>query len=151
MLQIHAKLETYINDFKTLPFAIVYSLNETNNRTNNWTNNTLNKLILLVIDKHAAVVKTKFTRPPAPLIEDIKINKLQCKQDHWPHKPHKNLRVYARQYQPKIANFGSFNGYPALSVYQYHSISLLNSSSPMTSKASSLFHQCQANNYQSNF
>ena len=54
-------LETCINDFKTLPFSIVYSFNETDDQLD-----ILNKLILSVIDKHAPLVKTKFTRPPAP-------------------------------------------------------------------------------------
>ena len=54
-------LETHITDFKTLPFATVYSFNETDDQLN-----TLNKLILSVIDEHTPLVKTKFTRPPAP-------------------------------------------------------------------------------------
>ena len=81
----HFDLETYINDFKTLPFSTVYSFNETDDQLD-----TLNKLILSVIDKHAPLVKTKFTRPPAPWMKDIKINKLQRKRDHWRHKAHKN-------------------------------------------------------------
>ena len=79
------ELETYINDFKTLPFSTVYSFNETDDQLD-----TLNKLILSVIDKHAPLVKTKFTRPPAPWMKDIKINKLQRKRDHWRHEAHKN-------------------------------------------------------------
>ena len=79
------ELETYINDFKTLPFSTVYSFNETDDQLD-----TLNKLILSVIDKHAPLVRTKFTRPPALWMKDIKINKLQRKRDHWRHKAHKN-------------------------------------------------------------
>ena len=60
----HFDLETYINDFKTLPFATVYSFNKTDDQLD-----TLNKFILSVIDKDAPLVKTKFTRPPAPLDE----------------------------------------------------------------------------------
>ena len=81
----HFDLETYINDFKTLPFANVYSFNETDDQLD-----TLNKLILSVIDKHAPLVKTKFTRPPASWMKDIKINNLQRKRDHWRHEAHKN-------------------------------------------------------------
>ena len=51
---------------------------------------TLNKLILSVIDKHAPLVKTKFTRPPAPWMKDIKINILQRERDHWRYEAHKN-------------------------------------------------------------
>ena len=81
----HFDLETYINDFKTLPFATVYSFNETDDQLD-----TLNKLILSVIDKHAPLVKIKFTRPPAPWMKDIKINNLQRERDHWRHEAHKN-------------------------------------------------------------
>ena len=81
----HFDLETYINDFKTLPFATMYSFNETDDQLD-----TLNKLILSVIDKHAPLVKTKFTRPAAPWTKDIKINKLQRERDHWRHEAHRN-------------------------------------------------------------
>ena len=40
---------------------------------------TLNELNPSVIDKHAPLVKIKFTRPPVPWMKDIKINKLQRK------------------------------------------------------------------------
>ena len=70
----HFDLETYINDFKTLPFSAVYSFNETNDQLD-----TLNKLILSAIDKQVPLVKTTFTRPPAPWMKDIKIDKLQRK------------------------------------------------------------------------
>ena len=40
---------------------------------------TLNKLNPSVIDKHAPLVKIKFTRQPVPWMKDIKINKLQRK------------------------------------------------------------------------
>ena len=62
-------LKTYISDFNTLPFATVYSFNETDDQLD-----TLSKLILSVIDKHAPFVKTKFTRPPAPWIKSISCN-----------------------------------------------------------------------------
>ena len=50
----------------------MYSFNETDDQLE-----TLNKLILSVIDKHGPLVKTKFTRPPAPWMKDIKDNRLQ--------------------------------------------------------------------------
>ena len=81
----HFDLETYINDFKTLTFATVYSFNETDDQLD-----TLNKLILSLIDKHAPLIKTKFTRTPAPWMKDIKINNLQRERDHWRHEAHKN-------------------------------------------------------------
>ena len=81
----HFNLDTYINDFKTLPFATVYSFNETDDQLD-----TLNKLIVSVIDKHAPLFKTKFTRPPVPWMKDIKINNLQRERDHWRYEVHKN-------------------------------------------------------------
>ena len=81
----HFDLETYINDFMALSFATVYSFNETDDQLD-----TLNKLILSVIDKHAPLVKTKFTRPRAPWMKDIKTNKLQRERGHWRHEAHKN-------------------------------------------------------------
>ena len=50
----------------------MYSFNETDDQLDN-----LNRLILSVIDKHAPLVKTKFTRPPATWMKDIKDNRLQ--------------------------------------------------------------------------
>ena len=55
----HFDLKTFINDFKLLSFTTVYSFNETDNQLD-----ILSKLILSVIDKHAPLNKTKFTRPP---------------------------------------------------------------------------------------
>ena len=63
-------LQTYINDFKRLTFATVYSFNEeTDDQLD-----TLNKLIFSVTDKLQPLVKTKFTRPPAPCMKDMKLN-----------------------------------------------------------------------------
>ena len=81
----HFDLETYINDFQTLPFATVYSFKKTDDQLD-----TLNKLIFSVIEKHAPLVKTKSTRPPTPWMKDIKINNLRHKQDHWRHQADKN-------------------------------------------------------------
>ena len=54
----------------------MYSFNETDGQLD-----TLNKLILSVVDKHEPLVKTKFARPPAPWMKDLKMNKLQCDWD----------------------------------------------------------------------
>ena len=68
-----------------MPFATVYSFNETDDQLD-----TLNKLIFSVVDKHEPLVKTKFARPPASWMKDLKMNKLQCDWDHWRHEGHKN-------------------------------------------------------------
>ena len=90
----HFDLETYIKDFKTLPFSTVYSFNETHDQLD-----TLHKLIFPVIDKHSPLVKTTFTRPLAPWMKDIKINKFQRERDHWRDEAHKN---------PTDENWGTF-------------------------------------------
>ena len=63
----------------------MYSFNETDDQLD-----TLNKLIFLVIEKHAPLSKTKFTRTPAPWIKDIKTNKIQRDRKNWGHEVHKN-------------------------------------------------------------
>ena len=87
-------LETYVNDFKTLPFSTVYSFNETHDQLD-----TLHKLIFPVIDKHSPLVKTTFTRPLAPWMKDIKTNKFQRERDPWRDEVHKN---------PTDENWGTF-------------------------------------------
>ena len=94
-------LETYMKSFKKLPFATVFSFNETDDQLD-----TRNKLIHSVIEKHLPLVKTKFTRPPAPWMKDIKIHKLQRVRNHWRHEAHKNRidekwRIY-REFRNKI-------------------------------------------------
>ena len=57
----HFNIKDYIDDFKTLPVSLVYSFEDPNEQLN-----TLNNLILECIKRHALLVKTKFTHPPAP-------------------------------------------------------------------------------------
>ena len=63
-------LEIFVKDFKTSPFTAVNSFDETEDQP----------------DKHTSLVKTKFTRPTAPWMQDIKINNLQHERDRWQHK-----------------------------------------------------------------
>ena len=74
----------------------MYSFNETDDQFG-----TLNKLILSVIDKHAPLVKTKFTKSPASWMKDIKINKLQRERDHWRRKAHKSPTDWRTQFYRK--------------------------------------------------
>ena len=46
------------------------------------------KLILNAINEKATLMKTKFTRPPAPWMKDFEINKLQRERDHWRNEAH---------------------------------------------------------------
>ena len=54
-------IKDYVDDFKTLPLALVHSFEDPNEQLD-----TLNNLILECIERHAPSVKTKFTHPPAP-------------------------------------------------------------------------------------
>ena len=65
------ELEKYVQDFNVLPTSLIYSFDDSNDQLD-----TLNKLILNVINEHAPLIKTKFTRPPAPWMKDFEINKL---------------------------------------------------------------------------
>ena len=63
------ELEKYVQDFKALPISLVNSLDDPNDQLD-----TLIKPILNVINEHAPLMKTKFTRPPAPWMKDFEIN-----------------------------------------------------------------------------
>ena len=52
----HFNIKDYVDDFKTLPLALVYSFEDPNEQLD-----TLNNLILECIERHAPLVKTKFT------------------------------------------------------------------------------------------
>ena len=65
------ELEKYVQDFNVLPTSLIYSFDDSNDQLD-----TLNKLILNVINELAPLIKTKFTRPPAPWMKDFEINKL---------------------------------------------------------------------------
>ena len=77
------KPEKYVQDLKALLISLVYSFGDPNDQLD-----TLNKLILNAIDEHARLMKTKYTRPPAPWMKDFEINKLQRERDHWRHEAH---------------------------------------------------------------
>ena len=57
----HFSIKGYIDDFETLPLSLVYSFEDPNEELN-----TLSNSILERIERHAPLVKTKFTHPPAP-------------------------------------------------------------------------------------
>ena len=53
-------IKDYVDDFKTLPLALVYSFEDPNEQLD-----TLKNLILECIERHALSAKTKFSHPPA--------------------------------------------------------------------------------------
>ena len=79
----NSQLEKYFRDIKLLPISLIYSFDDPNDQLH-----TLNKLILNAINEHTPLMKTKFTRPPAPLMQDFETNKLQKERDHWRHETH---------------------------------------------------------------
>ena len=56
----HFNIKDYIDDFKTLTLSLVYIFEDPNEQLD-----TLNNLILECIERHAPLVKTKYTYPPA--------------------------------------------------------------------------------------
>ena len=65
-------LQKYIDDFKQLPFSIVYSFDNPDDLLD-----SLNKIIFECIERHASLKRTKFTRPPVSWMKDVDIVALQ--------------------------------------------------------------------------
>ena len=68
----HFNIKDYVDDFKTLPLALVYSFEDPNEQLD-----TLNNLILECIERHVPLVETKFTYPPAPRMKLLDIAEIQ--------------------------------------------------------------------------
>ena len=68
-------LENYVNDFSQLPLSTVYSFDEPDYQVE-----FLNKLITDCLSRHAPMKGTKFTQPPAPLMETLDIINLEKKR-----------------------------------------------------------------------
>ena len=68
----HFNIKDYVDDFKTLPLALVYSFEDPNEQVD-----TLNNWILKCIERHARLVKSKFTHPPDPWMKQLDIADLQ--------------------------------------------------------------------------
>ena len=68
----HFNIKDYIDDFKTLPLSLVYSFEVLNEQSD-----TLKNVILECIERHAPLVKTKFTHSPAPWMKQLHIADLQ--------------------------------------------------------------------------
>ena len=67
-----------MDDPKTSPPALLaYSLEDPNEQSD-----TLNSLILACIGRHAPLVKTQFTHPPAPWMKQLEIADLQKKDNY---------------------------------------------------------------------
>ena len=64
--------ETDFKDLNTLPFCVVYSVDDTKEKLD-----ILNSLFKSCLDKHAPLRKTKITRPPAPWLNKDNIRELQ--------------------------------------------------------------------------
>ena len=73
----HFNIKDYMDDPKTSPPALAYSLEDPNEQSD-----TLNSLILACIGRHAPLVKTQFTHPPAPWMKQLEIADLQKKDNY---------------------------------------------------------------------
>ena len=72
----HINIKDCVDDFKTLPLALVYSVEDPNEQLD-----TLNNLIPECMERHAPLVKTKFTHPPAPSMKQLDIADLPKKKN----------------------------------------------------------------------
>ena len=74
----------FLVDFETLPLSLVFSVDDPEVQVD-----ILSSLIRECLDRHAPLRRTKVTRPPAPWMKDLDIQRLQheCK----------NLRTKARR------------------------------------------------------
>jgi len=58
-------LTDYLNEFSQLPLSIIYGFDDLNEQVE-----LLKKLIVKRLSRHAPVRRVKFTRPPAPWMQD---------------------------------------------------------------------------------
>ena len=79
----HFIIKDYVDDFKTLPLPLVYSFEDPNEQLD-----TLNNLILERVERHAPLVKTKFTHPPTPWMKQLDIADLQKKRGNYRYLAH---------------------------------------------------------------
>ena len=64
--------QSFKDDIAKLPFNIIYSFDDPNEKLELFT-----KLLLDCLNEHAPLQKRKFTRPPAPWMQNAKIRTLQ--------------------------------------------------------------------------
>ncbi len=79
----HFKKNEYIQDFESLPFNIIYAIDDPDEKLE-----VFNKLIAECIEHHAPLKRTKITRPPAPWLHDDNIRDLQNQRDSLRHEAH---------------------------------------------------------------
>jgi hypothetical protein len=72
----HFKKNEYIQDFESLPFNIIYAIDDPDEKLE-----VFNKLIAECIEHHAPLKRTNITRPPAPWLHDDNIRDLQNQRD----------------------------------------------------------------------
>lgn len=74
-------------DLKALPFSLIYSFDDLNEQPG-----TPNELILDCIFRHAPLIKTKCTHPPAPWMKHLDNNYSGTTLWQTPSRPQKNVR-----------------------------------------------------------
>ena len=61
-------MDTYLQDISRTPFSIVYVIDDPNDKLS-----IFNELILKCVNDHAPLIRTKFTRPPAPWMRNTEV------------------------------------------------------------------------------
>ena len=97
-------LQKYIDDFKQLPFSIVYSFGNPDDQLD-----ILNKIILECIERHAPLKTAKFIRPPAPWLKDLDIVTLQNQRNKLTYKAHSRSTRSAWAAYRKVRNEIKYN------------------------------------------
>ena len=70
--------QEYYTDFSPLPFSTICSFDNSDDQLA-----VLNRPILVSINQHGPLKRTKFTRPPAPSIKELDIIALQTKRNKY--------------------------------------------------------------------
>ena len=70
----HFNIKDYMDNIKMLPLALVYTFEDPNEQLD-----TRNNLILECIKRHAPLIKTKLTHPPALWMKQLDMADLQKK------------------------------------------------------------------------
>ena len=76
-------VKNFTLDFSRLPFNLVYAVSDPNDKLE-----IFNDLVQKCLDQHASRTRTRVTRPPAPWMKDLNIQRLQEQRDLYRYKAH---------------------------------------------------------------
>jgi exonuclease III len=81
----HFDEETFVDDFSTIPFSLVYSTDDLDEKVDLFTS-----LIKSCLDRHVPLQRMKITRPPAPWLQADDIRQLQSERNKLRHLAHES-------------------------------------------------------------